>query len=1719
MGALDRLLNPTAAPAPAAKPAASSSGGALDRLLQDPGRTASPVSTEGGLDLGPDPGLSFDGEESFFTGAGGMPSRTTRSQRRVLQEVSDAQDAEKARVEAAQLRAFGLKRPRQGLDDVEWWKSKFSALGYQAAAGLADVLDTPLELLDGAATTAAQLYARRGIVKAGIAGDEKTVRSLQKDQVRAGQKTSFGSPVKAQFREWGFLERDIKTASEIVNGTIGEWLERGAEAVATKDRTVAPEDVSLAVESAFTLLGGMGVRSTTAAARKRVNLGAAQLAVKLLEAETEARRALEQENFDTFQNAGGGAADATRASRTTLQPARLRLLELEDKLRGGYPFNATEIRQALDAAADSERTGLREATELTNTPGATRPYGVPGDPIDQSFQMTSLAEDARRRGLATEVPSATRGELGVPQNSLTTALEKVKSGQLFSMTAEERIALRGLAADKAQRLIDPKLTAQLSRYLGRSETLAAVGATGLGLAMLYEPDSSETALAVGAGALMLGRGREPLKIEALRALPDATPLGSILDRSPYTLSTLELLPKNRFEFTVGELKSLLERPYVSATEKAILRDAIEGSRTAFLAEKPESRITLPPGGFRRVSDRDTITAKQLMLGVKEATGDFELTPRASEKFADYGLANLGRVERSTGNWQDWIPEDATPEETARIEAEGRAVEANAPVATTTIYQSPIELGSNNHFGDPNYFAHTRSFTEGGVRHVVELQSDLAQKAKRELAPVERAELVEQSHRAREGARIWSRVGFVAGRAGDYDFWKALETFKKEETTLSRALGHTDQTMMLENKLLKNMNEGGVEAAAVASKFAESKLKDFSPEEIASYERGYVDISEGFVDWLLENRALLPREDARVMRDVLARYSAAKFQDFQVMGAEVAAKLQATAADPVRPMLKDWHKRLIREEMAQSARADQPTIRFATADTVAKVEGWPEAETTRARGNYADAASIEESGTRFLPEHQGIYDRYAGDVTKFLKQLGGKEITDSAGHTWIEVPLEPKKSGPPLTRTQMFSAGAGSALALYAFQDDPEGAQQTAAALFGLGIMAKSRTRAIAENAGEVVRGFDYSLGVLSTRIRSVDEALARRVRGFEMGLLAGNHERLAVASPFVERLSTAMKVADGPLKARVRAALLDGRPERVLTALGALGDPDLVKEWRKNRDSLVATGRTLKNAGLIKELAPDYFPRMVVDYEGLVKFLGDEGSELDRLIQREQQRSLLQSGEELSPLEVSDLINRWMTRGVGGKPGFLRGRSSRVDELTTDIARFYAAPEESLLLYNRAATAAIERAKFFGKSAVLDPETGKINLSASIGAVVEEVRQRKKLTTQQERDLRSMLQSRFGPGQRDMHKYLQDLRNVTNMGLLGHVTSAVVQSGDLAVAAVMHGILPTIKSALETVTGKSQRYQLRDLGIVDHWAEEFTSSRGSARALNKVFKWSGFNLVDKFAKETTLNAALRNYTEKSKTVGGQAKIQEKYGEYFGRDDLGKLISDLRAGRRTDLVDELLFGELSDLQPISRSEVPQMYLDAGKFAGGSARMLYQLKTFMVKQLDIYRNQVYREARAGRGKQATANALKISVALGVGGATTEFIRNWMLGRDDELEWKDIPLNLLKVFGWSEWLLRDQANDKRLSAYLGGMILPPHSAWTAAVTLDPKAINLIPLVGRALYSHDPFNLMEESGAEKFNRVKSEKERRELNRRLNGLTEEQMEVLDRIKKAERIR
>jgi hypothetical protein len=534
----------------------------------------------------------------------------------------------------------------------------------------------------------------------------------------------------------------------------------------------------------------------------------------------------------------------------------------------------------------------------------------------------------------------------------------------------------------------PELRGKRGQTGGPGLPLHAIALVGLGTAAaLYEWEKSGEAK----GAALAGIAG--LTLADIGAKPATTPLAALLEHGRYTTKTLDRLPQNRFEFTREQVQQQLARPDVGKAEKEIIE--------------------------RVLGDKEKISAKDLIAGVKEATGDFELKAKESEQFADYGFENIDRkdgfsgafdeildpelfddatataVNPRTGHWEVYDrdgeflsdisdPSVRTPEEAvARARANNDKLIEPLASARTTIYQSPIETGTGNHFSDPNYFAHARSFDEGGVRHVVELQSDLVQKAGKALSKEEVAALKDEGQSAT----------------------RRLEELKKE----------------LEERPTEYMSQLIKEGKGASS----PEWREF----VAS------------------------REKLRQER-----------RDLEVRRSEIVSKIQASfaleSAEPLRPIFKDWHKRLVREELAQAAEQTpgQP-VRFATADTVAKVEGWPYTDwAEEVRIGKAQLERIEKPGTEDhptvlaargrlrnaeenlakygpgarikKPEHQGIYDRYKRDVEKFLtKDLGGKPYTDSAGHTWIEVPpLKRPTTGRPGGPTQMFGGADPRVLA-------------------------------------------------------------------------------------------------------------------------------------------------------------------------------------------------------------------------------------------------------------------------------------------------------------------------------------------------------------------------------------------------------------------------------------------------------------------------------------------------------------------------------------------------------------------------------------------------------------------------------------------------------------------------------------------------------------------
>jgi len=1175
---------------------------------------------------------------------------------------------------------------------------------------------------------------------------------------------------------------------------------------------------------------------------------------------------------------------------------------------------------------------------------------------------------------------------------------------------------------------------------------AAIAATGLGLAYQFGDQKDLVSAAIGGGIVLAGRGKG-IDLARLEILPDTTPLGIIRDQMGYTFATLERLPAGRPTISRQLITEQLKRQDITAAEKGVFEDALK---------------MLPEGD---------VSAKQLVGALKVVADDWELKKVDSDSFADYGLEAIDRT---------------TVDSSFNTET-GRYNRQDIP-SSTHIYQLPnISLGKNNHFNDPNYFGHTRVFWEGGKRHVVEIQSDLAQKAGKVLTEGERTALQK-----------------------DYE---AAVTFRQ-----------------LAEKELTKVEQTGED--------------------------------------LYGNSTSVPA----------ARYD---LQRAFTREAELSAKLaESSSTAAVSPLLKNWHKRLVREELADAARGKpellahaeavranmgtaaerglnptdlakqmddleasarpEPVVRFATADTVAKVEGWPEKTTPMDTArelnmDYAAWKAATEGTTRFSPEHQGIYDRYKGDVEKFLRQLGGKPVTDSAGHTWIEVPVEGSKTTPAGSRAQMFGgidpkvAGVMAAMGISAWlasslSDDHKGysAAATAAAvgLIGLTSLAKSKSRGVAHVAKDALDTVEDWAGNMSYQLEKLSPPILRSQRNFERLLMTSTQHRLHRTAPWIEGL----RHIHGETANQLAAALLSGSRTAVDNILVASGQTKLRPALAEVTKVLAEVGAELKEMKLLKNLVPDYYPRIVADYPGLLEALGSEGKQfVEGKLAEAEARSVKKTGEGLTELERSAILNQSLQDSIFVRGGegrrFLKNRT--VAQVTEQLAPFYEPPADTLPIYLRAATNAIEKARFFGKNLVLDPATGKINNNASIGNVVNEQVQAGKLSLEGRQEVERLMKARFGPGEQTTTRALRALQNFTTATLVANPVTAMMNLQDIGTIATMQGVLPMIKGVSASILRRDGRITTADLGLADVIAEEFTGASrnpvtvmgrqlSAARFLDKMMKYSGFKALDLLMKEGHFNAAETAVQKRLASSRGEQQFAARNAEYFGK-DLPQLISDLRSGERSALAYEYFWREVSDAQPLSKTEMPTANLENPKL-----RLLWQIRSFMIKQITLMRQRGIDEIRRGNVKDGTAFLLRYALFVGTAGAGMEFITNSILGKDNELEWGDIPMNAFKNFGASQYIM-EKARDGKLKDAAASLFSPAMGSLLDIFTGGEKAVGKIPVVGRIIYNR-ALGGAEESDMKKWERDQKAKRAEERDADLTDSDREDREEKAREKKERRL-
>lgn len=546
-----------------------------------------------------------------------------------------------------------------------------------------------------------------------------------------------------------------------------------------------------------------------------------------------------------------------------------------------------------------------------------------------------------------------------------------------------------------------ELTEKDKGLLRKYGPTALAGAAGI--AVWNQADDSDAAKGIGAMAAMMAVGI-PLERDMARTMGEVRE-----EMSGPSLKFIETLPADAKVVSKQQIMEHLNKPGVAGPEKLLLQKIAE--------ELPE---------------KGKITPQKLVESIAPTLAKWELVPEVTQKYATHGLPAIDRF--------------------------------NPRGAETVLYRMAGDEGfeipkhiegkrATDHFPEaPGTFGHIRRFVEAGIKHVVELQSDAFQQLSR-------------SAKTPEDAAAWK---------GNVEILRA-------ET---RRLFNAASVKMTEERILIRQ---GVGTNAFRAKNLVGQLLDDIAEKVKPFD---IDTAAWASRWAdhARNELTLDGLDGLIGR-VQTALKAQETQAMKRLEGHDPSKEWGAVSERLKPMAKYYSRRLVREELADSFKQREELrkmrkwqeadgdpamqhrkprmleetdkkiegaskVRFATAETVAKVEGWPALQLEEIKENLKSAKALMaefENGdataedlerfdhtpeslaeeirkseatvewakkketanpeaTLYSPEHQGIFDRYKKETEQFLRSIGGNVVRDKDGHEWFEVPVENKGLG-------------------------------------------------------------------------------------------------------------------------------------------------------------------------------------------------------------------------------------------------------------------------------------------------------------------------------------------------------------------------------------------------------------------------------------------------------------------------------------------------------------------------------------------------------------------------------------------------------------------------------------------------------------------------------------------------------------------------------------
>ena len=574
-------------------------------------------------------------------------------------------------------------------------------------------------------------------------------------------------------------------------------------------------------------------------------------------------------------------------------------------------------------------------------------------------------------------------------------------------------------------------------------------------------------------------------------------------------------------------------------------------------------------------------------------------------------------------------------------------------------------------------------------------------------------------------------------------------------------------------------------------------------------------------------------------------------------------------------------------------------------------------------------------------------------------------------------------------------------------------------------------RNIAQERTESAKGrnewWNKAVVPISTRAKRVNIKLRNKLRAYDYGVGAKLNQYYAQIKPFLDKWA---KMTETDTIA-FDLALKNSYVEKQLEIVNKY---DAYDEFVAVKNLLNSLFDQAVDVGIEMGYSADYFPRQIDDVEGFMSAMygSPYASQLRRALKEADPDNVMTNEER------AEFFNKYL-RGFNRRdlnkplPGNVKDRT--IDIVTAEMNRYYKPSMQALINYIEGMNTSIESRKFWGfKSDDID---------RSIGALTANMIDSGLIKPEQDAEVQEILRARF-KARGVTNKYLLTLRNWAYMYTMGGINSAITQIDDISSSLYKAGLWNTVEAVFSRNRPGLSR---EELGL-ERIGQEFVEASTSSKAIRGVFKLTGLDKIDAFGKNTLINATFNKF---QKMADNNEKELRARLEPVLEEETSQTIADIKNGVISENVKLLMFNELADMQPISLSEMPEWYL-----TGGNGRVFYMLKTFLIKRLDIFRNECYDKYKQGNVKTSVQNLFRLSILMMMTGMSKDAIIDMLFGREFDLT-DAVVNNFLGLFGLSKYSLY-QARYEGPKAFLEAFLIPP---------IYPMAEDLFSDVYKSLFS----------------------------------------------------